>query len=123
MRLPFHAARLHVRASSHLTRHLKGRHHGGERRGAAQPAGAQRAAASGRAAVGLLDRLLRRLWQRVKPPAAGQILPLPVQPPTLRTIAWITLLCIEPSALAEGVRPYLLRPHAQARWRRAPGWA
>jgi hypothetical protein len=66
---------------------------------------------------------LRRLWQRVKPPAAGQILPLPVQPPTLRTIAWITLLCIEPSALAEGVRPYLLRPHAQARWRRTPGWA
>lgn len=137
MRLSFDAARMHVRASAHFARRLKGRHQGGGRRGAAQSAGAQRATAGGRASlgrgfagrhpVGFLDRFMRAMWQRLQSHAQtlGQLAPAPptpLCPPVLR-VAWVLALPRVVTYALDGARPYLLRAHAQARWRGGTGWA
>ena len=121
MRLPFDAARMHMQASSHVTRHLKGRHQSGGRRSAAQSSGAQRTPAGGRTTLGALGRLMRAIWQRMSPPADDHVLPIPVKAPVLRVVSFASFHRTVPTMPLTGARPYTLRAHAQARWRSLAG--
>lgn len=123
MRLPLGATHLHMRASSYLTRRLKRRHQSRGRRGTGQPAGAQRALAGSRTPLGAFGRFLHAAWQHLCPRPGGDAPPIPVAPPASRVLAIISFHAAEADLPLEGVRPYTLRAHAQARWRRAAGWA
>jgi hypothetical protein len=66
-----------------------------------------------------LSRLWCAIWQRLRPETVGGsgALPLPVQPVAARAIALMPSLSIDTVPVPDAVRPYLLRAHAQARWR------
>lgn len=66
---------------------------------------------------------MRAVWRRVESTAlgAGQILPIPVQPPALRVIRVVSFRRARRVATPGGPRSYTLQAHAQARWRVCPG--
>ncbi len=131
MRLSWQAARLHMHAPANLTRRFKRRHQGGDKRGAAQQTSAQRTPAGSRASLGALGRLAQAIWQRMlsRPRLGGgarglvPTMPLLWSPPILRIISLMALRRAAETRPCAGPRPYLLRAHAQSRWRLAAGWA